>query len=37
MNEAMWHTGRSAVLLMLKGMTVGEWLCTTAFTSERTR
>ena len=36
-NEPMWYTGRSRVLVTPKGITEGEWLCTTAMTSGRVR
>jgi hypothetical protein len=32
-NEAMCETARSGSSVTVNGMTVGEWLCTTALTS----
>ena len=34
-NEAVLCTGRSGTLVTLNGITVGEWLWTTALTSAR--
>lgn len=35
-NAAMWKMGLSGTVVTPKGMTEGEWLCTTALTSGRT-
>ena len=34
-NEAMWDSALSGSPVTLNGITVGEWLCTTALTSGR--